>query len=144
MMVKSGLDFFILKFTEPLQRYLLTCQANLALLGRFFCTGQQQLWRGSVNFKIKSSRPLYTIILSQKCQFQDSRFQSTYKMRPSWCDLLKKTIRQVRWLSQKKIKFSLKIAKLYHFYYPVNAWWRNKYCIEINLLIINLLIKTWT
>ena len=45
---------FFLKFTEPLQRYLLTCQANSAFLGRFFCTGQQQLWRGSVNFKIKS------------------------------------------------------------------------------------------
>ena len=60
-MVKSGLEFFILKFTEPLQRYLLTCQANSALLGRFFCTGQQQLWRGSVNFKI-NSRPLFTII----------------------------------------------------------------------------------
>ena len=43
MMVKSGLEFFILKFTEPLQRYLLTCQANSALLGRSFCTGQQQL-----------------------------------------------------------------------------------------------------
>ena len=42
MMVKSGLQF-ILKLTEPLQRYLLTCQANSALLGRFFCTGQQQL-----------------------------------------------------------------------------------------------------
>ena len=43
MMVKSGLEFFILKFTEPLQRYLLTCPANSAFLGRFFCTGQQQL-----------------------------------------------------------------------------------------------------
>ena len=42
MMVKSGLEF-ILKLTEPLQRYLLTCQANSALLGRYFCTGQQQL-----------------------------------------------------------------------------------------------------
>ena len=60
MMVKSGLEF-ILKLTKPLQRYLLTCQANSALLGRFFCTGQQQLWRGSVNFKI-NSRPLFTII----------------------------------------------------------------------------------
>ena len=64
MMVKSGLEF-ILKFTEPLQRYLLTCQANQALLGRFFCTGQQQLWRGSVNFKI-NSRPLFTIIFKLK------------------------------------------------------------------------------
>ena len=42
MSVKSGLEF-ILKFTEPLQRYLLTCQANSALMGRFFGTGQQQL-----------------------------------------------------------------------------------------------------
>ena len=38
MMVKSGLEFFILKFTEPLQRCLLTCQANSAFLGKFFCT----------------------------------------------------------------------------------------------------------
>ena len=64
MMVESGLEF-ILKFTEPLQRYLLTCQANSALLGRVFCTGQQQLWRGSVNFKI-NSRPLFTIIFKLK------------------------------------------------------------------------------
>ena len=42
MMVKSDLEF-ILKFTEPLQRYLLSCQANSAILGRYFCTGQQQL-----------------------------------------------------------------------------------------------------
>ena len=42
MMVKSGLKF-ILKLTEPLQRYLLSCQANSANLGRYFCTGQQQL-----------------------------------------------------------------------------------------------------
>ena len=42
MMVESDLEFFILKFTEPLQRYLLTCQANSAFLGRFFCTRQQQ------------------------------------------------------------------------------------------------------
>ena len=42
MMAKSGLEL-ILKFTEPLQRYLLSCQANSAILGRYFCTGQQQL-----------------------------------------------------------------------------------------------------
>ena len=52
-MVKSGLEF-ILKFTEPLQRYLLSCQANFANLGRYFCTGQKQLWSDLVNFKIKS------------------------------------------------------------------------------------------
>ena len=42
MMVKRGLEF-ILKLTEPLQRYLLSCQANSVYLGRYFCTGQQQL-----------------------------------------------------------------------------------------------------
>ena len=55
-----------LKFTEPLQRYLLTCHANSSFLARFFCTGQQQLWRGSVNFKIKISRPIFTIIFKPK------------------------------------------------------------------------------
>jgi hypothetical protein len=40
--VKSGLEF-ILKFTQSLQRYLLSHQANLAILGRYFCPGQQQL-----------------------------------------------------------------------------------------------------
>ena len=64
MMVKSGLEF-ILKLTEPLQRYLLSCQANSAILGRYFCTGQQQLWRGSVNLKI-NSRPLFTVIFKLK------------------------------------------------------------------------------
>ena len=43
MMVKSGLEFFVLKFTEPLQRQLLSRQANSAILSRYFCTGQQQL-----------------------------------------------------------------------------------------------------
>ena len=35
IMMKNGLYFF-LKSTEPLQRYLLTCLANSAFLGRFF------------------------------------------------------------------------------------------------------------
>ena len=50
VMLKSGMEF-ILKFTKPLQKYLLTCQANSALMGRFFGTGQQQLWRGSMTLK---------------------------------------------------------------------------------------------
>ena len=36
MMVKSGLEKIILKFTGGFQRYLLTCQANSVFLGRFF------------------------------------------------------------------------------------------------------------
>ena len=53
MMVKISLDFFILKFYVPLQRYLLTCQANSAVLGRFFCTGQQATLKGHVGFQNK-------------------------------------------------------------------------------------------
>ena len=66
MMVKSGLEKNILKFHVGLQRYLLTCQANSAFLSRFFCTGQQQLWRPLWNFKIIFSRPLFTIIFKPK------------------------------------------------------------------------------
>ena len=43
MMVKSGLENIILQFHGGLQRYLLTRQPNSAFLGRFFCSGQQQL-----------------------------------------------------------------------------------------------------
>ena len=43
MMVKSGLESFILKFIEALQSYLLTCLANSAFLNIFVCAGQQQL-----------------------------------------------------------------------------------------------------
>ena len=64
-MVKSGLELFILKFNEPLQRYLLTCQANSVFLGHLFCTGQQQFW-----------------------SFQELRVWSTYKMSSRWCLLL--------------------------------------------------------
>ena len=55
-MVKSGLEFFILKFGEPLQRYLLLNLAGqFSLSGQiFFCTGQQQ------------SRPFFTIIFKLK------------------------------------------------------------------------------
>ena len=74
MMVKSGLEF-ILKLTEPLQRYLLSCHANSAILGRYFCTGQQQLWRGSVNFKITKNLDILEMYdLFQKCWFQALKF----------------------------------------------------------------------
>ena len=59
MMVKSGLEFFILKFAK-------TC---------------------SKNFKIKILEHLSPSFLSHKCQFQDSRFKSTYRKSSSWCVL---------------------------------------------------------
>ena len=38
-MVKSGQELFILKFSEPLQRYLLALLANSAFLGSFIVPG---------------------------------------------------------------------------------------------------------
>ena len=62
IMMKSGVEFFITKLNEPLQRYLITCQANSVFMGWFFYTGPQQLWSCLFNFKIKKkkSRPLFT------------------------------------------------------------------------------------
>ena len=55
-MVKNGPDLFILKFTEPLQRYLLTCQANSALMagilsGLVGCKYQASLFTGCLIVK---------------------------------------------------------------------------------------------
>ena len=66
MMVKSGLVFFILKFYWPLQSYLLSCQANSAFLGRFFCT------KGASRI----SRPLFTIIFNSNVGFKTWDFSS--------------------------------------------------------------------
>ena len=66
----SGIYFEIHRAPSEIPANL---QAKSVLLGRFFGTGHQQLWRGLVNFKIKKkSKPLFTVI--QKCKFQDSRF----------------------------------------------------------------------
>jgi hypothetical protein len=48
-MVKSGLDFFILKFTKPLQSYCCPVQKNLPRKAEL----AWQVSRSSVNFKIK-------------------------------------------------------------------------------------------
>ena len=87
MMVKSGLEKIILKFHVPLQRYLLTSQANSALLGRFFCTGPQQLWRGTWNFKIIFSRPLFTIIFKPKMVISRLKILVTCSSCSRWCGL---------------------------------------------------------
>jgi hypothetical protein len=50
-MAKSGLEFFILKFAEPLQRYLLTCQANSAFLGIFFLNWAAATLKGLGDFQ---------------------------------------------------------------------------------------------
>ena len=75
MMVKSGLEL-ILKLTEPLQRYLLSCQANSAILGRYFCTWMAvAILKGLGEFQNKKSRQLFTIIFKQKnCNFKTQDF----------------------------------------------------------------------
>ena len=68
MMVKSGLKICF-EIPRALSELLLPRKAELAwLVSRY-------LWRGTWNFKIFFSRPLFTIILSQK-SFQDLRFSS--------------------------------------------------------------------
>jgi hypothetical protein len=70
MTVKSGLDiYFFFKLNKP----LLTCQANSTFLGQLFCTGQQQLWRGSFDFKNKISHNFSSSFLSQNWSFQELR-----------------------------------------------------------------------
>ena len=83
MMVKSGLEFSILKFNQPLQRYLLTCQANSAFLCIFFCTGQQQILRGSMNFKIKNSIPLFIVIFKPRMSILRHFREKIHRMKTS-------------------------------------------------------------
>ena len=71
--MKNGLDFF-LKSTEPLQRYLLTCLANSAFLGRFFALGSSNSEGVSRISKLKVLDHLSPSFLAQKCWFQDLRF----------------------------------------------------------------------
>ena len=51
MMVKSGLEFFILKFTEPLQSYCCPVQKNLPRWAELVWQVSRYLWRGSGDFK---------------------------------------------------------------------------------------------
>ena len=67
MVVKSGLEFSILKLNEPLQRYLLTGQTNSAFLGNFFLELGSTNYEGACSIlKQKKSRPLCTIIFKPK------------------------------------------------------------------------------
>ena len=68
MMATSGLDFFFYsKIQLAPSEILATLPGQFCLSGQiFFQTGQQQLWRASLNFKIKNSIPLFTIILISK------------------------------------------------------------------------------
>ena len=52
MMVQSGLQFFILKFTEPLQSGCCPVPKNLPIRAELAWQVSGYLWRGSVNFNL--------------------------------------------------------------------------------------------
>ena len=66
MMVESGVEFFILKSYVPLQSCCCPVQNKSAQEAELAWQVSRNLWRGSVNFKIKKSRPLSTIIFKPK------------------------------------------------------------------------------
>ena len=53
MMMKRGLEIFILKFTKPLQSCCCPVPKNLPRNAELAWQVSRYLWRGSVNFKIK-------------------------------------------------------------------------------------------
>jgi hypothetical protein len=61
MMVKSGLEF-ILKFTEPLQRYLLKLPGQFGHSGQIFVHWAAAPLKGLGEFQNEKSRPTFTII----------------------------------------------------------------------------------
>ena len=66
MMVKSGLEFFVLKFYQPLQSCCYPVQKKLPRKAELAWQVSRYLRRGQQNFKIKNSRPFFTIIFSSK------------------------------------------------------------------------------
>ena len=66
MMVKSGLEFFILKFTEPLQSCCCPVQKNLPRKAELAWQAIQQISLNFREFQNKNSRPLFTIIFKSK------------------------------------------------------------------------------
>ena len=79
MMMKNDLEFFILKFTKPLQRYLLTSQANSALLGRFFLHWAAATLKGLGEFQNEKILGHFS---------PSSRFNSAYQTSSIWCEAL--------------------------------------------------------
>ena len=66
MKVKSGLEFFMFILNEPLQSCCCPVQKNQPRKAELAWQVSSYLWRGSFNFKIKKSRPLFTIIFKPK------------------------------------------------------------------------------
>ena len=86
MMVKRGLEF-ILKLNEPLQSCCCHVQKNQTRKAELAWQVSRYLWRGSVNFKIKNSRPLFAIIFKPKIVV--SRFKIFKPFKVLWSGIWK-------------------------------------------------------
>ena len=81
MMVKSGLDFFYFEIHRA------PSEVPVNLPSQFSLSGQQQLWRGSLNVKIKNSGSLFTIFFKSILGFEFLvQLKEFYLI---WCDLNK-------------------------------------------------------
>ena len=69
--MKNDLEFFILKFTEPLQRYLL---GQFSLSGEICLHWAAATLKGLGEFQKKGVDHFLLLFLGKKCQFQNSRF----------------------------------------------------------------------
>ena len=69
----NGLEFFILKFTEPLQSCCCPVQKDLPRRAELAWQVSRYLWRGSFNFKIKYSKSLFVIIFKPKLVIELSK-----------------------------------------------------------------------
>ena len=66
VIMKSGLELFILKFQQLLQSCCCPVQKNLPRKAELAWQEQQVSLKGLVEFQIKNSRPLFTIIFKPK------------------------------------------------------------------------------
>ena len=81
MMVRSGLEFFISKFYQPLQSCCCPVQKKLPRKAEL-------AWQLSKYLMLDHFSPSF---LTQKCWIQDLRFQYTYFVSSRWCGDLRPT-----------------------------------------------------
>ena len=87
MMVKSGLEKIILKFHVPLQSCCCPVQKNLPRKAELAWLVSRYLWRGTWNFKIIFSRPLFTIIFKPKMVISRLKILVTYSSHSRRCEM---------------------------------------------------------
>ena len=86
-MLKSGIEFFILKSCVPLQSCCCPVQKNLPRKAELAWMVSRYLWRGTWYFKITFSIPLFTIIFKPKMVISRLKILVTYSSHSRWCEL---------------------------------------------------------